>query len=105
MIPGAGKRRARFILPGLYLLLAAYVWFDFAAAPRDGLANVGLFIVTLPVTLICLLIGWLASAGRFPLLPDGFGYLGDHALYFAPAVAVTAALAWWIGRAIDRRPG
>ena len=48
-----------------------------------------------------------ASGGSksFALLPDGFGYLGNHALYYVPAVAVTAALLWLLGRKIDRRPG
>ena len=102
--PGQGKRRARFILPGLYLVLALYVWIDFATAARDGLANVGLFLVTFPVALVGLLVDSLIERSRFSLLPDGFGYLGNHALYYVPAVAVTAALLWWLGRAIDRRP-
>jgi ABC-type amino acid transport system permease subunit len=104
MRPGGGKRRARFILPALYLLLALYVWFDFAAAARDGLANLGLFAVTLPVSLLGLALGWLIGADAFVLLPDRFGYLADHAIYYVPAVAVTALLVWLLGRAIDRRP-
>ncbi len=105
MIPGGGKRRARFILPGLYLALALYVWIDFTRIARDGLANVGLFLVTAPVTAVGLLIDWIIGSKRFALLPDGFGYLGNHALYYVPAVAVTAALLWLLGRKIDRRPG
>ena len=105
MRPGAGKRRARFILPGFYFLLAAYVWFDFTRTNPDGLANLGLMLVTLPVTLLGLGLGAIIGADRFVLLPDGFGYIGDHALYFVPAAAATAVLLWLIGRAIDRRPG
>ncbi len=105
MRPAAGKRRARFILPGLYLLFATYVWFDFTRINPDGLANVGLMLVTLPVTLAGLGMGALIGADKFVLLPDGFGYFGDHALYYVPAAAVTAALIWLLGRAIDRRPG
>lgn len=103
--PAPGSRRARFILPGLYLALALYLWIDFATAARDGLANVGLFFVTFPVALAGLLIDRLIGSESFSLLPDGFGYLGNHAVYYVPAVAVTAALVWWIGRAIDRRRG
>ena len=103
MIPGRGKRRARFILPGLYLAFALYAWVDFTHTNRDGLANVGLFLVTLPVTLLDLALG--AMLGRSSILmPHGHGYIGDHALYYFPAVAVTALIWWWIGRAIDRRP-
>lgn len=103
--PAPGPRRARFILPGLYLLLALYLWIDFAMAARDGLANVGLFLVTFPVALAGLLIDSLIDSKSFSLLPDSFGYLGNHAFYYVPAVAITAALWWWIGRAIDRRRG
>ena len=103
MRPGGGRRRARFILPGLYLAFAIYAWIDFARTNPDGLANIGLFVVTLPVTLLDLLIGALLGRGEV-LMPDGHGYLMDHALYYVPAVAVTAAIFWWIGRAIDRRP-
>ena len=105
MIPGGGKRGARFILTGLYLALALYVWVDFTRIARDGLANVGLFLVTAPVTAVGLLIDWIIGSKSFALLPDRFGYLGNHALYYVPAVAVTAALVWLLGRKIDRRPG
>ena len=104
MDPGPGRRRARFILTGLCLALALYVWVDFATAARDGLANVGLFAVTFPVTMVGLLVDTMAGSKAFLLLPDGFGYLGNHALYYVPAVAITTTFFWWIGRAIDRRP-
>ena len=97
------KRRARYILPGLYIGFAVYAWIDFTRTNHDGLANVGLFLVTLPVTLVDLMLG--SALGKSGILmPDGHGYLGDHALYYVPAVIVTAALFWWLGRAIDRRP-
>ncbi|WP_310468201.1 hypothetical protein [Sphingomonas sp.] len=102
--PAPGKRRARFILPGLYLALALYVWFDFATAARDGLANLGLFLVTAPVAAVGLLIDSFTTGTRFSLLPDGFGYLGNHAIYYVPAVSVTAGLMFLLGRKIDRRP-
>jgi hypothetical protein len=105
MLPGKGPRRARFILPGIYLAFALYVWMDFTGIARDGLANVGLMVATLPVTLVGLLLGSLMGGSSFVLLPDGFGYLGNHAIYYVPAVAITASLWWWIGRAFDRRRG
>ena len=102
--PGQGKRRSRFILPGLYLALALYLWIDFAAAPPDGLANLGLMAITLPVTLVGLLLGGLMGQSSFVLIPDSFGYLTSHAIYYVPAVAITALFLWLLGRAIDRRP-
>ena len=90
-------------MPALYLLLATYVWVDFTTINRDGLANIGLMAVTLPVTLVGLLIGYLLGETKFILMPDSFGYLGDHAVYYFPAAAITAALLWWLGRAIDRK--
>ena len=105
ILPGGGPRRARFILPGLYLALALYVWIDFTRIAHDGLANLGLMAITFPVTLIGLLIGSLMGRSSFVLMPTGFGYLGNHAIYYVPAVALTALLFWWLGRVIDRRPG
>jgi hypothetical protein len=104
ILPAAGPRRARFILPGMYLLLAAYVWIDFAMAARDGLANVGLFLVTAPVAVLGLLIDEISGSKDFSLMPDRFGYLANHALYYGPAVLATAALLFLLGRKIDRRP-
>ena len=91
-----------YVLPGLYLAVALYGWIDFTRTNHDGLANIGLMLITLPVTLIGLLIGGLLGHSSFILLPSGYGYLGDHALYYVPAVAVTASALWWIGRTIDR---
>ena len=89
-------------LPGLYLCFAAYAWVDFVNTNRDGLANVGLFLLTAPVTLVDLIVGSLLGQTSMPM-PHGHGYIADHALYFVPAAAVTALLLWWIGRLIDRR--
>jgi hypothetical protein len=88
-------------LPVPYLAFAVYAWVDFANTNHDGLANVGLFLVTAPVTLVALLVGPAFGAKGMPM-PDGHGYLGDHALYYVPAVLVTAALLWLAGRALDR---
>ena len=91
----------RLVLPSLYLAVALVGWLDFARLPPDGLANFGLFVATLPVTLVGLLLG-------LDLVPDGHGYRLNHLLYYVPAVLVTAILPWWIGHRIDRwraRPG
>jgi hypothetical protein len=103
MPANGGKSRWRYILPGLYLAFALYVWVDFTRTARDGLANLGLVLATAPVALVGLVLSWLAGSSRFILLPTRPGYLAAHAIYYVPAVALTALLAWWIGRAIDRR--
>ena len=102
--PGSHKRRTRFILPGLYLLFALYVWVDFTGINHDGLANIGLMLATLPVALVGLAIGAAVGSSSFVLMPTSNGYLTDHAIYYVPAVAITALLLWWVGRAMDRRP-
>ena len=77
MTRGSGKRRARYILPGLYIAIAVYAWIDFIRTNHDGLANVGLFLVTLPVTLVDLTLA--AALGKTSaLMPHGYGYIGDH---------------------------
>ena len=95
------KRRAQVILPALYLAFATYGWVDFVNTNHDGLANVGLFLITLPVTILLLIAGSVMGQTSMPM-PDGHGYIGNHALYYVPAVIATAALWWWIGRLIDR---
>jgi hypothetical protein len=91
-------------LPGLYLAFAVYGWVDFARTNPDGLANLGLFLITAPVTVVMLIIGGLLGRQSFPM-PSGHGYLGDHAFYYVPAVLVTAVILWFVGRAIDRAIG
>ena len=98
-----GKRRFRFILPGLYLLFAAYIWWDFTRLPPDGLANIGLMFATARVAIVGLLVDVIVGSKRFSLVPTSHGYLTDHAIYYLPAVMVTALLLGWLGRSIDRR--
>jgi hypothetical protein len=88
--------KLRRIVPVLYLAVAAYAWVDFLRLPTDGLANVGLMLVTLPVTLVGLVLTELAGGEAFVLLPSGFGYYVDHALYYWPSVGATALLLYWI---------
>ncbi len=90
-----------FLLPGLYLVVAVAAWVDFLWRPPDGLANLGLMVVTLPVTVLGLVASEIRGGGRFVLLPDAFGYYADHALYYWPSVGVTALLLFWIGRAVS----
>ena len=86
----------KWLVPGSYLAVAAYVWLDFVNTPPDGLANVGLMIVTLPVTLIGLLLTWALGRTVFVLLPTSLGYYGDHALYYWPSVGLIAAAMYWV---------
>jgi hypothetical protein len=96
--------RYELILPAAYLALAAGVWIDFVNTNPDGLANLGLMLVVFPVTVAGLFIGWLAGQESF-VLPDGLGYFGDHALFYAPGVALIALALWFVGRWIDRIRG
>lgn len=87
---------------GLYVGLAVYVWIDFVRLPPDGLANLGLMIVTLPVTIVGLLLTWATGRTGFVLQPDRFGYHVNHALYYWPSVFLTAAALYWISGRIQR---
>lgn len=95
------KRRFQIALPALYTAFAIYAWVDFINTNPDGLANIGLFVVTAPVTIAALIVGGLIGRSSM-LMPQGHGYIGDHALYYIPAVAMTAILWWVIGRGLDR---
>ncbi len=98
-----GQMRLKFILPALYLGLALYVWIDFMRLPPDGLANLGLMIVTFPITILGLLLTWALGAREFVLLPSSFDYYTDHALYYWPSVSVVAALLYWVVAALSQR--
>jgi hypothetical protein len=94
--------RLRYWLPVAYALLAALTFWQFLETNPDGLANVGLVVVVLPVTLIGLLIKWLVGMPEFPLIPDWFGYYWDHAVFFTPSALLVTYLLWRFGLAIDR---
>ena len=94
--------RLRYWFPLAYGLLAAFIWWEFVHTNPDGLANVGLVIVVLPVTLLGLLIGWLIGMQEFLLIPDRFGYYWDHAVFFVPSALLVAALLWRFGLTVDR---
>ena len=94
--------RPKLLLPAAYLAVAVLAWVDFVLAPPDGLANVGLMLVTLPVTLLGLLIDAALGSTDFVLMPDRFGYLGDHAAYYWPSVAAIAWVLHRIGRRLSR---
>lgn len=93
----------RIILPSVYIAMAAFVWIDFATTNPDGLANAGLMLAVLPVTVLGLLLGWLLGASEFVLLPSRFGYIADHALFYIPSVLLVAAALWVAGRRLDHR--
>jgi hypothetical protein len=95
--------RWRLALPLVYLAFAAWIWFDFARTNPDGLANIGLMFAVLPITVLGLVLGWAVGESSFVLLPDGFGYYGNHALFYVPSVLLIAVALWYLGRRIDRR--
>ena len=95
------RPRAQILFPALYVAFAVYGWIDFVHTNPDGLANVGLFLITLPVTIVVSIVGSLQGQTSMPM-PEGHGYLGDHAMYYVPAVMITALLWWLIGKAVDR---
>ncbi len=95
--------RWTIILPGIYGAIAALVWADFARLPPDGLANVGLMLAVLPVTLIDLCLRGFLGLARSPFMPSRLGYYPAHAVFFAGSVAAIMLALFLFGRWIDRR--
>jgi hypothetical protein len=93
--------RWTYVLPALYLALALYAWIDFTRTAQDGLANLGLMLVTLPVTALGLLLTWALGRIEFVLIPSGLGYYTAHAIYFWPAALLTAALLYGVCSALN----
>ncbi len=95
--------RWKYALPALYLALALYAWIDFTRLPPDGLANLGLGLVTLPITVLGLLLTSALGKTGFVLLPSGLGYYIAHAVYFWPSALLITALLYGIGSYLSRR--
>jgi hypothetical protein len=94
--------RLPVVLSAAYLAGGIAVWVDFAMTNPDGLANVGLLLYVLPVTIFGLALGRLAGTSQFPLIPDSFGYWTSHALFFFPSLLAVAGLIYWIAVLVSR---
>lgn len=95
--------KLRRVLPGAYLAVALVVWIDFILAPPDGLANVGVMLVVLPLTLLDLLLRSASDPGSPVLVPDSLGYYLGHTLFLVIGAMLIAACLVWLGGWIDRR--
>src|SRR3954469_8240270 len=91
------RMRYKMALPALYMVIALGAWLDFARLPPDGLANLGLMLVVLPVSALDLALRPAHDPGHSILMPDRFGYYGDHAVFFAASVLAMAVLLWIVG--------
>ena len=91
------------LLPGAYCSVAGLAWIDFVRLPPDGLANLGLMLVVLPVTALDLALRSSSSPSSSVLMPGSLPYYQAHAVFFWPGVAAIAAGFWLLGRWLDRR--
>jgi hypothetical protein len=94
--------RWKYAPPALYLTFALYAWIDFTRTAHDGLANLGLMLVTLPVTALGLLLTSALGKTGLVLIPSGMGYYTAHAIYFWPSALLIAALLYAIGSWLSR---
>jgi hypothetical protein len=92
----------RYILPAVYLVIAVAVWVDFMRSPPDGLANAGLMLVVLPVTLLDLALRRSDAPEASVFMPDGLSYYPAHTVFFGISVACIAVVLWLLGLGIDR---
>jgi hypothetical protein len=93
----------RIVLPGIYLLVALGAWLDFMSLPADGLADLGLMLVVLPITLLDVVLRSSKHPGDSILVPDRWGYYIDLSVFFWISVAMIAVALFLLGRLIDRR--
>ncbi len=89
-------RVLKFVVPGLYIMGAVFVWLGFSKAHPDGLANIGIAVYTLPIAMA----GIFLFRGEFPFAPGR--YYEAHALYFWPSVAVLALALFFIFHALQK---
>lgn len=96
-------RRLRLWLPLIYCGIALGSWVDFARLPPGGLSNLGLWLTVFPVAALDILLRPADKPGSSIFMPDGYGYYGDHAIFFTISAAIIAAILFVIGALIDRR--
>jgi len=94
--------RLAFALAAAYLIGGIAVWISFVRTNPDGLANVGLVLYVFPVTIVGLVVGRLMERAEFILIPNHFGYLTAHALFFFPSLLAVAGLIGWAVSAVSR---
>jgi ABC-type molybdate transport system permease subunit len=102
-VAGMARMRWTYGPPALFLAFALYAWIDFTHTAHDNLANLGLMLVTLPITAVGLLLTWALGQTGFVLIPSGMGYDTAHAIYFWPSALVIAALLYNICSYLGRR--
>ena len=93
----------KILFPAVYCAIALLAWADFSNSPPDGLANAGLMLVALPITLLDLALRPNTAPGSFVLMPDSLGYYTNHAVFFAGSVIVIGTGLWLLGAWIDSR--
>jgi hypothetical protein len=94
-----GMHRLPVGLCAAYVVGGVAVWISLARTNPDGLANVGLVLYVFPVTILGLVAGKLIGRTEFLLIPDRFGYLADHAVFFFPSLLAVTALIGWVAAA------
>ena len=97
----------RFAVPCAYLAFCAYTWIEFLHLPPDGMANFGVLLAVLPVTLLGLLLMVLLHTDGLPFIFDSLGYTWAHGLFFFPSAVLCAWLIYsffvWVAPPKDPR--
>jgi hypothetical protein len=86
-----------------YCAVALLFWLDFSRMPPDGLANVGLMLVVWPITILDIALRPSDAPGSSVLMPDQFGYYGNHTLFYGVSVFLLATGLWLLGSWLDSR--
>ena len=95
--------KLRLVLPMVYCVAALGARIDFARLPPDGLASLGLWMVHFPIALLDIALRPADASGCSVFMADGYGYYGNHAIFFSVSVLIIALLLYALGAAIDRR--
>lgn len=95
--------KLKLVLPAIYCAIALVAWLDFVRPPPDGLANIGLMLVVLPITILDIALRPASAPESSLFMPDQLGYYWDHAVFFLISVSLIACVLWWLGRLLDKR--
>jgi hypothetical protein len=79
-------KKLKYIIPSIYLVVGICVWLQFMSSPPDGLANIGIVMYVLPITII----GFLIFGKTFPFFSGS--YYVSHSKFFFMSILIITAL-------------
>ena len=80
-------KKAKYIIPSIYLVIGILVWLQFLGSPPDGLANIGIVLYVFPMTML----GFLIFGKTLPFFSGSY-YVSQSKFFFISLITITALI-------------